>query len=111
MKSPTEILTEFENKLDTIPDKKRYIREIIEFSTIYGDNYGYGIVRLVEKGIELSKEIGDKVGEVLCYCHLGFANRTTGLEPSGKYTLSLDELSAWWMRSDMTRRCMSLPSI
>jgi serine phosphatase RsbU (regulator of sigma subunit) len=92
MKSPTEILTEFQNKLDTIPDKKRYIREIVEFSTIYGDNYGSGIVTLIEKGLELSKEIGDKVGEVLCYCHLGFVNRTTGQEPSGKNMLSLDEL-------------------
>ncbi|WP_317897007.1 tetratricopeptide repeat protein [Aurantibacillus circumpalustris] len=93
MKKPSEILTEFENKLKTIKDPKERIKEIVDFSVIYGDNYSTEILPLLEEGIELAREIGDKVGETLCFCNLSFLIRVTGVKLDSKYSTTLEELT------------------
>ena len=92
MKKSNEILEEFQNKLETISDKGIRIQEIVEFSLVYGDCYGFKIIGLLEEGIELAREIGDKAGETLCFCNLAFINRVTGVYVDSKYLHTLEEL-------------------
>lgn len=93
MKKPNEIFIEFQHKLKTIPDKQVRVREIADFSLIYGDCYGVQIASLLEEGIELAREIDDKVGETLCFCNLAFMNRVTGINSPSKYSITLQELT------------------
>jgi serine phosphatase RsbU (regulator of sigma subunit) len=93
MKKPNEIFIEFQNKLDVLADKKSRVQEIVEFSVIYGDNYGVKIIPFLEQGIELSREINDKSGEILCFCNLAFIDRVTGVMKSSKYSNTLQELT------------------
>ena len=93
MKKPDEILIEFQSKLKTLPDKQARVREIADFAVVYGDCYGTKIISLLEEGIELAREIGDKVGEILCFCNLAFVNRVTSINGPVKYSTSLQELT------------------
>jgi serine phosphatase RsbU (regulator of sigma subunit) len=93
MKKPAEILAEFQEKLKKIHDRKGRVREIVEFSVVYGDCYGAGITPLLEYGIEEARATGDKVGETLCFCNLAFMNRVTGMNSPAKYTVSLQDLT------------------
>jgi len=93
MKKPDQIFIEFQNKLKSLPDKETCIQEILDFSLIYGDCYGERLIDLLEEGIELAREIDDKVGETLCFCNLVFLTRVTGVDAPSKYSISLEELT------------------
>jgi tetratricopeptide (TPR) repeat protein len=77
LKKPTEILNDFEKKISSIPDKKVRINEILEFVNIYGDTFSQKIVPLIEKGIELSREIEYEAGEIICFFNLSFFTSMT----------------------------------
>jgi serine phosphatase RsbU (regulator of sigma subunit) len=72
LKKPEEILTEFEEQLALVPDKKEQVQKIMEFLNIYGDSYGGKAVHLIDYGIRISREIEYEVGEVLCFYNLIF---------------------------------------
>src|SRR5690242_18017204 len=93
MKKPAEILEEFQLKLKNIPDKKLRVKEITEFSVVYGDCFGWELIPLLEEGIETARANGDQSGEVLCFCNLAFMNRVNGLEAPAKYSISLEKLT------------------
>src|SRR5690348_7233436 len=92
MIKPDQVFSEFQDKIKMLPDKKNRVREIAEFSVVYGDCYNVKIISLLENAIDMAREIGDKEGEVLCYCNLAFTNRVTGLNAPTKYDVSFDEL-------------------
>jgi serine phosphatase RsbU (regulator of sigma subunit) len=77
LKRYEDVLSEFRQKLDSIPDKKQRAEEIIGFVMIYGDSYGPKMVPYIEEGIRLSKECGFDAGEVICYYNLHFFNEMT----------------------------------
>lgn len=93
MKKPEEVFIDFREKLVKVSDKKSRVREIVDFSIVYGDCYGSRIIELLEEGIVLAKESDDKVGETLCYCNLAFTNRVTGLNAPSPYAVTFPELS------------------
>src|SRR4051812_1525620 len=93
MIKPNEVFSEFQNRLKTFPDKKTRVREIVEFSVVYGDCFNDKIISLLEEGIDLAREIGDKAGETLCYCNIAFTNRVTGIEVPTKYAISIEDLT------------------
>lgn len=93
MKKASDIFEEFKNKLNDLPDKQMRIREIVDFSVVYGDCYAGKLNTLLEEGIELAREMGDKVGETLCFCNLAFMDRVTGLNLRSKYSVNLQELT------------------
>jgi serine phosphatase RsbU (regulator of sigma subunit) len=92
MKKPAEILMQFQSRLRSIPDKQARVREIVDFSVIYGDCYGASLVPILEEGIEMAREGGDKVGETLCFCNLAFMNRVSGESAPAKYSTTLPQL-------------------
>lgn len=72
MKKPEDILVEFNQQLETIPDKHDKVRAIIEFVVIYGDSYGSKILPVFDKGVAISKEIGYIGAEMILYYNLLF---------------------------------------
>lgn len=85
MKKPDEILQEFNQKLATISDKKKQVYEIVNFMTNYGDSYGPAIVPVIDRGINISKEIGFKEGELVCHYNLAFFNTMTHGQTESKH--------------------------
>jgi serine phosphatase RsbU (regulator of sigma subunit) len=93
LKSYEDILTEFREKLDTIPGKKDRVVEIIDFVMIYGDSYGPKTGPFLEEGIQLSKECGFEAGEIICLYNLHFfSEMTQGAGQPSAYYKGTDEL-------------------
>jgi tetratricopeptide (TPR) repeat protein len=92
LKTQDQILEELKVKIDSIPDKKEKIEEIIFFVLIYGDSFGERNVPLLEQGIQLSKEINFECGEVLCQYNLMFFGGMTQGHFNSKYNRTLPEL-------------------
>ncbi len=92
MKKPDQIISEFKEQLNGIPDKKEKVEAILEFVLIYGDTFGETIVEIFENGIEMSKEIGFKAGEIICYLNLMFFGGITKGLASGKHYHTIEEI-------------------
>lgn len=92
MKTPEEIIAEFRQQLDTIPDKKEKVEAILEFVLGYGDSFGDKIIDIFEDGINMSKEINFKAGEVICYLNLMFFGGITKGMSNGKYNHTIPEI-------------------
>lgn len=92
MKKPQQIISEFEQKLNALTDKKAKVVEILDFALLYGDSFGEDIIKILEDGTEISKEIGFKQGEVICYIHLLFFGSMTKGHAETKYSRNVNEI-------------------
>lgn len=110
MKKPDKILAEFNQKLASIPDKKKQVREIIDFITVYGDTYGHDIVPVIDEGISISKEIGFEPGELICYYNLAFFSVMTHGKLKSKHaeTIPLVTETIHKLKGDMEWYSMGL---
>lgn len=79
MKSCQQIYAEFRARVDSMPDDKKKLEEILEFSLNYGDSYSDQMKPLMEEGVALSRRIDFELGEILCYFNtLFFGGLTKG---------------------------------
>jgi tetratricopeptide (TPR) repeat protein len=92
VKKPQEILAEFRKKLDTIPDKKNKVEEILDFALTYGDSFASHIIEILEEGIQYSKDINYTGGEVICFFNLIFFGGMTQGQLNQKYSCTIEEL-------------------
>jgi tetratricopeptide (TPR) repeat protein len=91
VKKPDEILTDFQKELDATTDTRQKVEMILEFGLTYGDNFGDKMIDVFEEGIKLSREIGFKGGEVICYYNVLFFTGMTKGAQNGKYNLSVED--------------------
>ena len=87
MKSEDQIISEFQNKLEAIPNKMDRVVEIISFVNIYGDNFGHKVHSFLEYGQELSKEINFEAGYIICELDKSFLTVMT----SGRFAPELEK--------------------
>lgn len=72
MKRYEQVYDEFRRRVDSMPDERQKVHEIIEFALNYGDSYGDRVKPLMEEGIALSRKINFEIGEILCYFNILF---------------------------------------
>jgi len=77
LKKPQEILNDFLNKLETVKDPKEKVRFIVDFVVVYGDSFRTEIEEIVKLGVSISREIGYREGEIICYLNLIFFEAMT----------------------------------
>ncbi len=81
-----QIVDQFHEKINSLPDDSTKVWDIINFANVYADSYGELIVPLLENGINLSQRIDYKTGEVICRYNLEFIyNLAKGQFKSNSY--------------------------
>lgn len=93
MKKPSEILSEFNAHIDSLPDKEKQVREIIDFLMIYGDTYGDKILPVINKGISIARSINFEAGETFCQYHLMFWQGVTQGNTTSVNQISMEDLA------------------
>lgn len=67
-----QIVNQFNEKINSQPDDSAKVWDILDFSNIYADSYSELIIPLLKTGIEISRKIGHRSGEVMCKYNLDF---------------------------------------
>lgn len=96
MKKPDDILKEFYQRLETISDKHKQVREMVDFVITYGDSFGSKILPIFDHGISLSKELSYTGAEIMFYYNLLFFKGIAQGEiesPHFKTMPSIEEMS------------------
>ncbi|MCE3294505.1 MAG: yrrB 5 [Crocinitomicaceae bacterium] len=108
MQHPDDILEAFTRKLDGIPDQGEQMREITLFSIMYSDTLGDRVIRVLERGIAISKEKGSTDGEIVCRLTMLFnQNLLRGGAVEDKIVIDELETRVKHMQGDIFARSFS----